>query len=90
MIHSGKRNNVLKERQVSIFSFLGLFVGKIKEHPTEWIFQEGLRILLAVTIHGMVDSGIIYKGSAQLLYVMLGITLSYQANKAADLATNQS
>ena len=74
---------------IFVFSFTGLFVGKIKEQPEEWIFQAGMWILLAVVIHGMVDSGIIYKGGARLLYVMLGITASYQAGKDSDLRTNQ-
>ena len=37
----------------------------------------GLWIFLAMSLHGFVDIGLVEKGVARLLYLMLGLTLSY-------------
>ena len=37
----------------------------------------GLWVFLAINIHGLLDAGITDKGIARLLYLMLGLALSY-------------
>ena len=37
----------------------------------------GLWIFLAMSLHGFVDIGMVEKGIARLLYLMLGLALSY-------------
>lgn len=50
---------------------------RIKDTPGEWIFNVGLWSFLAVTMHGLVDAGITNKEAARLLFLILGISLSY-------------
>ena len=49
------------------------------------MLEAGMWIFLAMSVHGFVDIGIIDKGAARLLYMMLGLALSYACtNEAAD------
>ena len=50
---------------------------KLKKQPGNWMLAAGLWIFLAMSIHGFVDIGIVDKGVARLLYLMLGLALSY-------------
>ena len=61
-----------------------LLLRKIREHPEEWIFGAVLWVYLAMSIHGMVDAGITHKGAARLLYLMLGLALSYSCCKKQE------
>ena len=67
-----------------LFYFYRL-VQKLKEQPENWMLAAGLWIFLAMTLHGFVDIGIVDKGVARLLYLMLGTTLPYTCvDKAAE------
>ena len=60
-----------------LLSYMHLLLQKAKEYPDEWLLAAGLWLFLAISIHSIVDVGILYKGAARLQYIMLGITLSY-------------
>ena len=60
-----------------VIGYLCLFLQIIKKCPEEWIVLAGFWVFVAVGIHGLVDVGIAYKAAARLLYLMLGIGLSY-------------
>ncbi len=60
-----------------LLSYMHLLLQKAKEYPDEWLLAAGLWLFLAISIHSVVDVGIIYKGAARLQYIMLGIALSY-------------
>lgn len=59
-----------------LFYFYRL-VQKLREQPGNWMLAAGLWIFLAMTIHGCLDIGMVEKGVARLLYLMLGLALSY-------------
>ena len=59
-----------------LFYFYKL-VQKLKEQPGNWMLAAGLWIFLAMSLHGFVDIGMVEKGIARLLYLMLGLALSY-------------
>ncbi|MEE3397298.1 MAG: hypothetical protein VZR04_08150, partial [Succiniclasticum sp.] len=59
-----------------LFYFYRL-VQKLKEQPENWMLAAGLWIFLAMSIHGLLDLGMIDKGTLRLLYLMLGLGLSY-------------
>lgn len=50
---------------------------RIRRQPENWMLAAGLWIFLAMSIHGFVDIGLVDKGVARLLYLMLGLALSY-------------
>lgn len=50
---------------------------KLREQPGNWMLAAGLWIFLAMSLHGFVDIGMVEKGVARLLYLMLGFALSY-------------
>ena len=50
---------------------------KLREQPGNWMLAAGLWIFLAMSLHGFVDIGMVEKGIARLLYLMLGLALSY-------------
>lgn len=50
---------------------------KLRKQPGNWMLAAGLWIFLAMSLHGFVDIGLVEKGVARLLYLMLGLTLSY-------------
>ena len=54
-----------------------LLYSKIKDNPSEWIFNVGLWSFLAITMHGLVDAGITNKEAARLIFLILGTSLSY-------------
>lgn len=67
-----------------LFYFYRL-VQKLKEQPGNWMLPAGLWIFMAMTIHGFLDIGIVDKGVARLLYLMLGLALPYACvDKAAE------
>lgn len=57
--------------------YLILFVRKIIKYPREWMLYAGIWIFIAMSLHGLVDLGISYKGAARLLYMMIGLTFSF-------------
>ena len=57
--------------------YIGLFCKILKRNNAAWICAAGLWVFLAIAIHGMVDAGIIYKAVARLLYLVMGLSLSY-------------
>ena len=58
---------------------------KLREQPGNWMLAAGLWIFLAMSLHGFVDIGMVEKGIARLLYLMLGLALSYTCvENAAD------
>ncbi len=59
-----------------LFYFYRL-VQKLREQPGNWMLAAGLWIFLAMSLHGFVDIGMVEKGVARLLYLMLGFALSY-------------
>lgn len=67
-----------------LLSYMHLLLQKAKEYPEEWLLAAGLWLFLAITIHSVVDVGILYKGAARLQYIMLGITLSYAYTRERD------
>ena len=71
-----------------LLSYMHLLLQKAKEYPEEWLLAAGLWLFLAISIHSVVDVGIIYKGAARLQYIMLGITLSYAYTRQTGLQQN--
>ena len=67
-----------------LLSYMHLLLQKAKEYPDEWLLAAGLWLFLAISIHSVVDVGIIYKGAARLQYIMLGIALSYAYTRQRD------
>ena len=60
-----------------VLFYFYLLLQKLREQPKNWMLAAGLWIFLAMSIHGLVDIGMIDKGIARLLYLMLGLALSY-------------
>ena len=67
-----------------MIGYLCLFLQLIKNYPEEWTVLAGLWVFAAVGIHGLVDIGIVYKSAARLLYLMLGLALSYSCCKKQE------
>ena len=64
---------------------------KIHEEPENWVAFAGFWVFIAVTFHGLFDAGITNKAFARILYLMLGLALSYSYNqKQEGLAENQN
>ena len=57
--------------------YIWMFCNELKRSNVSWIDAAGLWVFLAITIHGMVDAGIIYKAIARLLYLVMGLSISY-------------
>lgn len=57
--------------------YIWLFCKELKRNNVLWIDAVGLWVFLAITIHGMVDAGIIYKAPARLLYLVMGLSIGY-------------
>lgn len=57
--------------------YIWVFCKEMKRGDVSWIDAVGLWVFLAITIHGMVDAGIIYKAIARLLYLVMGLSISY-------------
>ena len=60
-----------------VLFYLYMLSQKLREQPGNWVLAAGLWIFLAINIHGLLDAGITDKGVARLLYLMLGLALSY-------------
>ena len=60
-----------------VLFYFCILLQKLREQPGNWILAAGLWIFLAMTLHGFVDIGMVEKGIARLLYLMLGLALSY-------------
>lgn len=57
--------------------YIWLFCREIKRGKDSWIHAVGFWTFLAFTVHGMVDAGIIIKSIARLLYLVMGLSISY-------------
>lgn len=57
--------------------YIWVFCKEMKRSDITWIDAVGFWVFLAITIHGMVDAGIIYKQFARLLYLVMGLSVSY-------------
>ncbi len=57
--------------------YILLFFKIMKQSDVLWIEAVGFWIFLAITFHCMVDAGIIHKDVARLLYLMMGLSISY-------------
>ena len=57
--------------------YIWLFCKEMKRSGITWSDAVGFWVFLAITIHGMVDAGIIYKAIARLLYLMMGLSINY-------------
>ena len=60
-----------------VLFYFYILLQKLREQPGNWMLPAGLWIFMAMTIHGFLDIGIVDKGVARLLYLMLGLALSY-------------
>ena len=68
-----------------VLFYFYILLQKLREQPGNWMVAAGLWIFLAMTLHGFVDIGMVEKGVARLLYLMLGLALSYICiDKAAE------
>ncbi len=59
-----------------LIGYLVLFIRKIIKYPREWILFAGFWAFIAMSLHGLVDLGISYKGAARLLYMIIGLSFS--------------
>ena len=57
--------------------YIWLFCKELKRSDVAWVDAVGFWVFLAITIHGMVDAGIIYKAPARLLYLVMALSISY-------------
>ena len=57
--------------------YILLFCKTMKKSNVLWIEAVGFWVFLAITIHGMLDIGIIHKNVARLLYLVMGLSISY-------------
>ena len=60
-----------------VLFYFYILLQRIRKQPENWMLSAGLWIFMAMTIHGFLDIGLVDKGVARLLYLMLGLTLSY-------------
>jgi O-antigen ligase len=60
-----------------VCSYIWVFCKEMKRSDISWFDAVGLWVFLAITIHGMVDAGVIYKAIARLLYLVMGLSISY-------------
>ena len=64
---------------------------KVIEEPENWASFAGFWFFIATNFHGLFDNTITYKGAARLLYLMLGLALTYsQYKKQEALTENQN
>ena len=64
---------------------------KVHEEPENWVAFAGYWTFIAVNFYGLFDIGITNKGAARLVYLMLGLALSYsQYKKQEELPDNQN
>ena len=57
--------------------YILLFCKIMKRSDVSWIDVVGFWVFLAITTHGMLDAGIIHKNVARLLYLVMGLSISY-------------
>ena len=57
-----------------------LLLRKSIKHPDNVYYQAALWSFIAITVHGLVDSGITNKGNMQLLSFCLGIAFASEDN----------
>ena len=73
------------------FYYLWRLYRKIHEEPENWVAFAGFWVFIAVTFHGLFDAGITNKAFARILYLMLGLALSYSfSQKREELTENQN
>jgi hypothetical protein len=74
-----------------VFYYLWRLYRKIHEEPENWVAFAGFWVFIAVTFHGLFDAGITNKAFARILYLMLGLALSYSCcQKQEKLTDNQN
>ena len=57
---------------------------KVREEPENWVAFAGYWAFIAVNFHGLFDVGITNKAFARVLYLMLGLALSYSCCKKQE------
>ena len=60
-----------------VFWYILLFCRIMKRSNVSWIDAVGFWVFLAITFHSMMDAGIIHKDVARLLYLVMGLSISY-------------
>ncbi len=74
-----------------VFYYLWRLYRKVTEEPENWVAIAGLWVFVTVNFHGLFDAGITNKGAARLLYLLLGLALSYSCcKKQEELTENQN
>lgn len=59
---------------------IGILAMRIKKQPYNIYYQTALWSFLALTLHGMVDTGITNKAAMQIMFAILGITFATEKN----------
>lgn len=67
---------------VFTIGLLLLLIKKIRKYPQNVYYQAALWSFIAISIHGLVDSGITNKFNMQILFLCLGIAFASENNKA--------
>lgn len=67
-----------------VFYYFWRLYRKVTEEPENWVAIAGLWVFMTVNFHGLFDAGITNKGAARLLYLMLGLALSYNCCKQQE------
>lgn len=75
---------------VYVFGVLFLLICNIRKCPNNLYYQAALWSFLAITVHGMVDSGITNKFSMQILSACLGITFSSEYVNTSQLKKEEN
>ena len=69
--------------------YFRLLYRRLHDEQDNWVLYAGFWMFTAIHFHGLFDAGITNKGAARLLYLLLGLALSYsQYKKVKDLQEN--
>ena len=71
---------------IFVLGMIILLIQKIRSNPHNWCYQAALWSFVAISVHGLVDSGITNKYNMQILCMCLGIAFS--SDKALGDARN--
>lgn len=71
---------------IFVLGMIILLIQKIRSNPSNWCYQAALWSFVAISIHGLVDSGITNKYNMQILCMCLGIAFS--SDKILDMASD--
>ena len=69
------------------FYYLWRLYRKVTGEPGNWVAIAGLWVFVTVNFHGLFDAGITNKGAARLLYLLLGLALTYNCCKKQEEQT---